>query len=152
MTRDQLIASLTIILGLSGATAYSDQVWADTVFCTIPDPKTGLTCQQLSQTPEKDVYYIVEASQFSNPDLWANSHQDPATVRWNVANTQFVLKYDGAEVPREEVGILLGLHNPKSQSEILTTMNTVEWKIQDPNDPTVKGGSTRTFVEDNVGQ
>lgn len=148
MNKEQLIASLTLILGLSGAIAYSDALEADTVFCTIVDPKTGLTCEQIRDNPELDVYYVVDASYFDDTELWETSHQDPATVRWNADHTQFLLKYDGVEVPRGEVGRNLGLHNPKNHEQILELMDTPTWRIQDPHDPTVKKGNPRSFVED----
>ena len=150
MTKDQLIASLTIILGLSGAMTYSDALWADTAFCTVTDPKTGYTCEEMRENPELDVYYVVDAVYFNDATLWETSHQNPETVRWNTSQTQFILKYDGLEVPRGEVGANLGLHNPKNHQQILELMNSATWKIEDPADPTVKKQDPRSFAEDDI--
>ena len=131
MTKDQLIASLTIILGLSGATAYSDALWADTAFCTKKDSKTEMTCEQIKEKPEQDVYYIVDGAEIENTELFTNSHQNPDTVRWNLAHTEFILKYDVAEMPRGEFGNKKGLKKSLTHDEVLAIISGPEWVEED---------------------
>ena len=148
MTYQQL-ASIILIFGIGGtATAVSDAFWADTLFCLQPDPKTSLTCEQVKNDPEIDVYYIVNQTHINDQELFSKAHQHPETVRWNNAHSQFILKYDGLEVPRGQVGALLGLNNPKSHDQIMQTLNSQAWEI-DPNSPITKIRDSKTFVEDN---
>lgn len=152
MTYQQILASLILVLGTTAGTVASDALLADTAFCTTPDPKTGLTCQEIKDNAEADVYYIVNQGHFDNPALWENSHQDPATVRWNANQTKFIIKYDAPEIPRNEVGALNSLIGPMNHDEIMEELKKNEWQI-DPDAPiVVKGRGRNTFVEDNVGR
>lgn len=126
----KLTASLIAVVGISGA-AVSDAIVFDTILCTITDTKTGLTCSEVSENPEQDVYYIVDEAYIEDEDLFEMAHQDPATVRWNLAHTAFILKFDASELPRDLVGAQQGLHDPMSNEEILEVIQGDEWSEDD---------------------
>lgn len=149
MTYQQLLATIIILGGGGGAVAVSDALWADTTFCTQEDSKTGLTCEELQNNPEVDVYYVVNQTHIDDEELFEMAHQNPETVRWNNAGSQFILKYDGPEIPRGKVGAQLGLHNPKNHEEIVDILDGQSWKVvDDPFNPVVKKEKDTHFVED----
>lgn len=146
MTREQIIATFTIFLGLTTATAVSDAIWADTLFCTVVDPKTGMTCGEINENPNHDVYYIVDDSDY-NDEIWASAQQRPETVRWNLDGDKFIVKYNVKDVPRDQVGLAKALQNPMTNDEILEVLNSSDWKIDDEN--IVKEDDRKhIFVED----
>lgn len=147
MNYQQILASLILVLGTTAGTVASDALWADTAFCTIPDPKTGLTCQEIKNNAEEDVYYVVDQADFYNETLWINSQQDPETVRWNADQSKFILKYDAPAIPRSEVGGPNSLQGPMNHEEIMQELTKPEWLI-DPDAPIVKGKSLKLFTTD----
>ena len=85
--------------------------------CSGIDDVTGLTCEQIKENPEQDVYFTVDVSDF-NDNLWEKSQQKPETVRWNLDNDKFIIKYNIKDIPREETGFSKALNNGKTQEEI----------------------------------
>ncbi len=118
---------LAIIIGLSSigvvaAETLSDSLWADTNMCSEVDPKTGLTCDEIDENPDQDVYYVVISSHFDDA-IWETAHQDPETARWDDAHTKFIVKYNSNEIPRSEFGLEKALGVPMSHSEIIAYLN-----------------------------
>lgn len=137
--RDILIA-VFITLGLSAtlATSLSDAVWADTLFCTITDPKTNMTCDELSANPMQDVYFIVSSTYGGNENVFEEAIQDYSNVRWNVDHTKFIVKYNAVDVPRNQVDspncdpCTKPLKNPKNNAEMREILGTTaEWQYGD---------------------
>lgn len=122
-----VIAALVLSLGITGV-AVSDAIQLDTLGCTIVDPKTGMTCAEVAENPERDVYYIVDGSHIDNIELFEMAHQNPETVRWNLAHDAFVLKFDASELPRNFAGGQQALHDPMDNTEILEVLQGPEWK------------------------
>ena len=97
-----------------------------TIGCVGVDGPTGLTCEELVENPGTDIYFIVDSSDF-NDEIWESAQQDPDTVRWNVAETQFIVKYNAQDVPRDETGFLKALNNPMLVEDIRGVINTSDW-------------------------
>lgn len=146
-TIQTLMIALVLSLGVAGA-AVSDAIVLDTAFCTIPDPKTGMTCSEVSENPEQDVYYIVDGAYIDDAELFAMAHQDPETVRWNIAHTAFILKFDASELPRNLFGGGQALHDPKSNTEMKEVLTSAEWSDEEN---IVKEDPKKLFADPNSG-
>lgn len=141
------LQKLTAILGATLAGI----ILTATTGCTGEDPATGMTCEEYEANPEQDVYFIVDDSDF-NEEIWQTAHQHPDTARWNNAQTQFVVKYNAKDVPRDEVEVLLApnrpLGDPKTADEIREILETEDWRDPNPDDVFVNKEADRIFVED----
>lgn len=114
---------LAIIIGLSSigvvaADTLTDSLWVDTNMCSEVDPITGLTCDEIEENPDQDIYYVVSSSHFDDA-IWAKAHQDPETVRWDAAHIKFIVKYNSNEIPRDEFGLEKALGAPMTHDEIM---------------------------------
>lgn len=138
------------LIAIFGATLAGAILWA-TGGCLTPDAATGMTCEEYEENPDRDVYFIVESSDF-NEEIWASAHQHPDTVRWNNAGTQFIVKYDAKSVPRDEVdGVFTPgrpLGDPMSGEEVLEAINNSDWLLADPDSPVVKVEDGKEFAND----
>lgn len=142
-----LAIALVLSLGIAGA-AVSDAIIFDTVGCTTTDPKTGLTCEEISENPEQDVYYIVDGAYIEDVELFQMAHQDPASVRWNLAHDAFILKFDASELPRNLVGAQQALHDPMNHEEIMVVLQGEEWT---GDGEIVKEEDSKKFADPNSG-
>lgn len=117
-----LIIILVFSSGVIAAEVLNDSIWVDTGMCANEDPKTGLTCYELQENPEQDVYYVVKSSKL-NDNIWESAHQNPNSVRWDYWRTKFIVKYNAREIPRSEFGLDKALGSPMNHDEILAYLN-----------------------------
>jgi len=118
--------------------------------CVGRDPVTGMTCSEYEANPYQDVYFIVDASEIDNDDLFATAQQEKETLRWNQDNSQFVLKYNAISIPRDFVGEGLPLGISYDQSEIVTALENESWYPVGGFDAPIvaEEEKLKTFVED----
>lgn len=145
-----ILIALFIALGMASVTAelVVDDILLDTILCTIPDPSTGMTCSEFSNNPNEDIYYSVGAGNIGDTVLFAAAQQSPSTVRWNRTGTEFILKYNAKDVPRNKTGLFQLLNGPMNHAEALNYLRGPDYtdplffaeeetgeEIQNPNDP-----------------
>lgn len=145
MNKEKIIASVTMTLGLAGALVFSDSLWVDTLLCTIPDPKTNMTCLEISENPERDVYYIVLVADIDNDERFLETaHQHRNTLRTSLDGTKAIVKYDVGIVAR---GIDLG--EPFTNEEMLEYLqNPVNGFVE--TEEFVKEKDQKEFATDNL--
>lgn len=121
------LQTMIAIFGVTIGTA----LYLATGGCSGMDTATGLTCEELVENPDQDVYFVVSSTYFNDPTIWETAQGTPETSRWNVAENAFFIKYNAKDVPEDQTGFLKPLNNPMTGEEASALSKTSAWSDQE---------------------
>lgn len=121
------LTDLLMVCGLTIATA----IITNTINCSITEVGTGMTCEEIRDNPERDIYYSVSEIYYDTDAIWTDAQQEKETVRWDLAHDNFMIKYNAANAPREQMGALKPLNNPMTGAEAVVLVRSSSWADSD---------------------